>query len=420
MTAQSPELALFGGAPAVPKTLRHFVHPQFDSLAEEAVRRQLHEAISIYDASGVYSRIEMAWSRLTGRDYVLSVNSGTNALLSMYFGLAMEPGSEVIVPAYNFFAAATPLFVLGMRPVLAECDDNGNLDIDRVKACIGPFTAAVCVTHLWGFPSRLSELQCLCERHRIALLEDASHAHGAEFDRMPVGTFGTAAAWSLQGKKIIAAGEGGFLATDSLDLFERAILLGHHNRRALAQVASPTLAPFAPTGLGMNLRMHPLGASLVEYQLSAFEKRRIELREVAQYLITELRKLDCLEVPTWPLGTQPSWYALPLKLCARDNQQVARERFVEALHAEGALEVDIPNTTRCLHRYHSFSPGTLLPLPSSSPARIGDPEGIPKAELYESRVFKMPVFYGDLRFKYADAYLEAFNKVAHSLFKLGI
>ena len=187
------------------------------ALSASTVRRKcrrgnqttVHEAVSIYDAGGVYARIESAWSSLVCRRHVC-VNSGTSALLSMYFGLDMEPKSEVIVPAYNFFAAATPLFALGMRPVLAECDADGNLDVHRLEACIGPATAAVCVTHLWGFPRRLDELKDICERRGIALLEDASHAHGAQFAGLPVGSFGAAAAWSLQAKKILAAGEGGF------------------------------------------------------------------------------------------------------------------------------------------------------------------------------------------------------------------
>ena len=157
--------------------------------------------------------------------------------------------------------------------------------------------------------------------------------------------------------------------------------------------------------------MHPLGAALVESQLSEFEKRVAQLREVAQYIVAELSKFECIAVPTWPDGTQPSWYALPLKLKRSADMRITRERFVEALQAEGAAEVDIPYTTRCLHRFDLFADDAEVPLTHAASARIGDPDGLRQAQLYESEIFKIPVFYGALRFDYANSYLEAFTKV---------
>lgn len=61
----------------------------------------------------------------------------------------------------------------------------------------------------------------------ILLFEDCSHAHGAKIDGRYVGTFGDAAAWSLQGQKLISGGEGGITLTKNTDLYYRQLLWGH-------------------------------------------------------------------------------------------------------------------------------------------------------------------------------------------------
>src|SRR4030095_10578728 len=82
------------------------------------------------------------------------------------------------------------------------------------------------VCHLWGMPSKMTELLELARRHQLKVVEDASHAQGATWRGKPCGTLGDVSIFSLQTSKLAPAGEGGMLLTDDEAIHERAICLG--------------------------------------------------------------------------------------------------------------------------------------------------------------------------------------------------
>ena len=240
------------GRRVVPRPLRSFAHPVITEDVKTALLNQLVTDISLYDDSGIYAQLEGFFRDLSRRDYVLSLNSGTSALLSAYYGLTVGPGDEVVVPAYTFFATATPLVLLGAKVKFADADEFGGTDAEDLKSQINDNTAAIAVTHMWGIPCDMDSLMRAAQG--VPIVEDASHAHGAKYKSRVVGGIGEVGAWSLQGKKILTAGEGGILATSNRRVFERAVLLGHFNRRARKQVSSHDLGQFSTTGTGLNLR----------------------------------------------------------------------------------------------------------------------------------------------------------------------
>jgi dTDP-4-amino-4,6-dideoxygalactose transaminase len=392
--------------------MRTFRHPQLTHELLDAILRQAQEQISIYDNGGIYAVLERGFRSLSGCRYAVSVNSGTSALLSAYYGLGVEPGDEVVVPAYTFFATATPLLALGATPVLVDCDESGGMDPGALQAAITDRTRAIAVTHMWGIPCDMSAI--LDAAGGRPIVEDASHAHGATVDDAVVGGIGTVGAWSLQGKKLISAGEGGMLATSDRDVFERAVLLGHFNRRARKEVTGARWIPYTTTGLGMNLRMHPLGAAMAAVQLDQLPRQLDERRESAGCLTKALSDVPGLRPVRVPEGRRPAWYAYPVLIDTTAFPGVSRERLVAALHAEGAVEVDIPGSTRPLSDYPAFSRPidhvgrTMPPPPWSNSARIA----FPRAYAYYDTVIKLPTWYGPRRLDYAAAYASALRKVA--------
>jgi hypothetical protein len=180
--ATSTTLALLGGPTTVTQDGPHFRWPPVTATTTAAVTRQLHDSISLYDRSGVIAELEGALESYHGRAHAVLASSGTAALHAMY-AATLRPGDEVIVPAYTFFATVTPLLHLGVRPVLADCDANGNLDPAYVQSRITSRTRAIVVTHLWGIPADMAALGDLAQAGGLHLFEDASHAHGAQVDQ---------------------------------------------------------------------------------------------------------------------------------------------------------------------------------------------------------------------------------------------
>jgi dTDP-4-amino-4,6-dideoxygalactose transaminase len=195
--------------------------------------------------------------------HVLATGSGTAALASAYAALGLSAGAEVLVPTLTFRATVTPLLQLGLVPVLVDADPaTGGLDVADAAARLSPRTEALVITHLWGRPADPDAARAFADRHRLALVEDCSHAHGTRFQGRPVGSVGDAAVWSVGTTKMASGGLGGILAAPDPALIERAAVFGQPKHRTRAKEAGPVLAALAQTGVGHNLRPSPVHAVL--------------------------------------------------------------------------------------------------------------------------------------------------------------
>src|SRR5207249_3027548 len=185
-------------------------------IGPEEGRRALELATAIYASglSGSSVRLPLgpadpcyrgvARADYEARRHGLVMNSGTAALHSAYFAAGVGPGSEVIVPSYTFFASAAPILQCGGTPVFCDVDERTlTADPDDVERRITPRTRAICVVHMWGNPARMDRFSEIARRHRVALIEDCSHAHGASYRGRPVGSWGDIGCFSLQGEKAV-------------------------------------------------------------------------------------------------------------------------------------------------------------------------------------------------------------------------
>ncbi|MER6769708.1 DegT/DnrJ/EryC1/StrS family aminotransferase [Streptomyces bacillaris] len=411
MTGTSDLLAVYGGTPVVSAPQPHFPWPLIDERTHAAVARQLDESVSLYNRSGVIARVEDRLRAAVGVKHALLTNSGTSALHSMYVACGLGPGDEVICPAYTFFATATPLFFTGAVPVPVDCGDDGNMDAAAVEAAITPRTKAIVVTHMWGLPCDMDRLLEVAERHGLMLLEDTSHAYGATYKAMPVGSFGHAAAQSLQGQKPLTGGEGGVLLTNHDDVHYGGVAVGHYNVRCKQEIpAHHPLAEFAVTGMGLKFRIHPLAAAIVEQQMDEYEDVLAGRTRIAAVMAERLGALRGV-TPLLPSeGSTSSWYALILRLDAAVPGNAGPEEIQKALEAEGAVEVDRPGSTRPIPQLPLFQrPGDVFP--SYRGVRMPEASCFPQANAFHSSILKLPVWHRAADEKIVDEYLTAFEKV---------
>lgn len=355
MSGPRTELALYGGRPAAAEPV-YEVWPRLTPDLEACLLAQARDSVSIYDRSGVVQEFEDAFAAYVGVPRALATSSGTAALHSLYYGARIGPGDEVICCDYGFFATVTPLLQVGARPVFVDCSPDGTISVASAEAAITDSTRAIVVTHMWGQPGQLDALRTLCDMRGLLLFEDCSHAHGARFAGQVVGSFGDGAAWSLQAQKTIWAGEGGVLATGLPDLYERALLLGHFNLRALQEIpqSSPNFAS-AFTGTGLKYRAHPLGLALALPQIKTVDQLVEDRQKSAAALIDALRSVPGIEVVQhWQPGTVHGYYALVALIdpaaCGFD-----RQTFTAAMHAENIRTVSIPRQMNSMSQYPVFT-----------------------------------------------------------------
>jgi perosamine synthetase len=373
---------------------------------------QLHTAISIYDRSGIIAELEDALAAYFDVRHAVLTSSGTAALHPMSAASCLEPGDEVVLPAYTFFATATPLLHLGVVPVLADSGETRNVAVDDVERKISPRTAAIMVTHLWGIPADVESLRDLANWRDLTLLEDDSHAHGAEVNGQKVGTFGRAASFSTNGPKPLSAGEGGFVLTDDDELYYRTLLHGSTTSAAGTRSQPHALHRHAVTGMGLKFRIRPLGAAIALDQLGRLDDYLAGRTHIARYLCDQLGQLPGITVPEVPAGNQPAWYGLPLIYVPDELDGLPVERFHAALQAEGCLEVDRPGSTRPLNTLPLFQDAEpLFPhdtLLSNLHYQTGE---FPMAEKVHHHTLKLPVWHREADLPLAKRYIDGFCNV---------
>jgi perosamine synthetase len=418
----SSKLALLGGQKAVRGDHVLQKWPPVTPADRNAVIATLDRGeLAYYGRDGWVRELEDKFARYHDSKFALAVDSGTQALHSAFFGLGFGPGDEVLVPTYTFITTVTPLLQLGVTPRLCDCDrETGNILPAEIERKANDRTRGIVVTHMWGHPCELDELTAIAKARDLRLVEDCSHAHGARYRGGIVGTFGDAACFSLQAKKIVTGGTGGIMITSDQECYERAVLLGHYRKRSTDSVKNGTYRKFAPTGLGLNYRMHPLAAALAASQFDRLDEIISARTSRHNYLTRCLTEVGAVMPPvTRDKMTRGAFHGYKPFYVAAECPGIPKSLYVEALRAEG-VSVEMPGSTP-LHRSALFTdmdadlfhygtgrrgqPGTSRRLCDSSRN-----DRFPNCESFLSRVMDHTTFTYE-PFALIDQYVDAFSKI---------
>ncbi|TMQ57320.1 MAG: DegT/DnrJ/EryC1/StrS family aminotransferase [Candidatus Eisenbacteria bacterium] len=194
-----------------------------------------------------------------GVEHAIGIASGTAALSIALLALGLEPGDEVIVPAFTYFASASAVTSIGARPVFVDVEpERMGLNPAEVEAAITPRTRAIMAVHLYGLCCELDPLLELAARHSIPLLEDAAQAIGATDRGRPVGTASAGATLSFfPTKNLGGLGDGGAILTRDSAFASRARLLRVHG----------DAGNYSHVALGTNARLDALQAAFLRTKL---------------------------------------------------------------------------------------------------------------------------------------------------------
>lgn len=228
-----------------------------------------------YIGGPAVASFEEQWAAYCGADYAVGVGNGTDALELTLAALQIGPGSEVVVPANAFIAAAAAVVRVGAVPRFADVSDETLLMTpDTLCEALTPRTRAVIVVHMFGQMPDMAGLLAVAAKAGIFVVEDAAQAHGAEWDGRRAGTFGDAACFSFYpAKNLGALGDAGAVVTSRPDLADRVRALANHGR-------SRGAAHYEHDYVGTNSRLDALQAVLLSGKLRFLEewtKRRISL-----------------------------------------------------------------------------------------------------------------------------------------------
>jgi perosamine synthetase len=332
---------------------------RWQQITEEEARvvYQMTLANELSGGTPTVRQFEKDWRTWSGLSYSLTTFNGTSALYCSYFGIGLGPGDEIICPTYTWICTIAPALFLGARPVFAESDPlTLQLDPADVEKRITPKTRAIVAVHLWGNVCDMDRLMAISQKYGIPIVEDCAHAHGALWDGRMTGSIGQVGAWSLQGSKALSAGEGGVLATDDPEIFERACLCGQVNRLGGLDLATPKYSLLQPLGLGMKFRAHPLGIGIAGVQLKKLASLNARREEYFETIEAFLRKTDCFQpLKIYSNARRGGYYAFPILYDSNAHNGLPRDEMIRFLMEEG-LQVSI-SPYGLLHRLPLFAQG---------------------------------------------------------------
>lgn len=242
------------------------VEPWFPPSYADAVRDQV---LSGFIGPGrATQEFGAALARFVGAEKAVPTVSGTVALSAAAKALGLEPGDEVLVPAYGVISTINGLASVGLKPRLADVDvTTGCLSADGVAAAITARTRAVCFVNFSGYTGdNLVEIAALCDHRRLSLIEDAACALGHRHAGRAAGTFGTVGTFSFSVPKVLTTGQGGALVARDPAVLDRAAAY-------IDQGDLEWRRTNINRAIGTNLRFTDLQASLGLCQLRDIDAR---------------------------------------------------------------------------------------------------------------------------------------------------
>jgi len=319
------KLALHGGKPV--RTTEYPTWPVSGPREEELLRQVLFSGT--WGGSHPFvEEFEKLFAGLHDARYAIATASGTLALELALEAAGIGEGDEVVVPAHSFIATATAVSRVGATPIFIDIDrETFNLDVKKLaKLSLGSVKACIPV-HFGGLFCDMDELERIADENELILIEDAAHAHGAEWSGRRAGGIGSAGCFSFQNSKSLSSGEGGVVITSDDDVAVRARSLANCGRRA-------GHGWFEHFELGSNLRQSGFHAAVLLAQLERLGEQIRVRQENARILKQELKvpgvhlQADIDKANVQTLYILPGWVD-------EDELGASRDELVEALNQEG-------------------------------------------------------------------------------------
>jgi dTDP-4-amino-4,6-dideoxygalactose transaminase len=276
----------------------------------ESIRGELDEAIG-----GVLDRgrfvldetveaFEAAFAAYCGAREAVGVASGRDAIAIALRALGVGAGDEVVVPANTCEPTVAGVEAAGAAPVFADVEARTfGLDAGSVERALSPRTKAVVVVHLYGQCADLEPVAAVARRAGLKIVEDAAHAHGAEYGGRRAGALGDAAAFSFYPTKNLGAlGDAGAVVTDEPEVARRA--------RLLRSYGGPER--------GTSSRLDALQAAALLVKLGRLDGWNERRRELAGRYLEALADAS-LELPAEAPGRRHVYHLFVVRSEARDR-----------------------------------------------------------------------------------------------------
>ena len=243
-------------------------------------------------------KFEKSFAKYLGVKHCIATSSCTGAMQIGLDAIGIEPGDEIILADTNWIATAAPIIHLGAKPIFVDIlPSTWCIDPQKVIKSLNSKTRAVIATHLYGNLCEIEELKKICLDAQIVLIEDAAEAIGSSIGSSKAGAMSEFSTFSFHGSKTITTGEGGILATNNSEIYEKSLTLSNHGR------AKNQNKQFWPDEIGYKFKMSNVQAAIGVAQLKRVEDLVQRKREILEHYKYNFKGLDSISMNPELSGT---------------------------------------------------------------------------------------------------------------------
>ena len=322
---------------------------------------------------------EKKFARYCKSKYALGLNSGSDAIFLTLYSLNLKEDDEIIVPAISFVATVWAAANINCKIIFCDVEENLNISLKDLKNKITKKTRIIIPVHLTGRVCEIDKIKKIVPK-KILILEDAAQAFGSYYKDKPAGSFGFAAAFSLNPlKNLHVYGDGGVIVTNSKKIYESLKLIRNHGiKKNIAHK------------FGFNSRLDNIQAAIGNIKLSKIGKRISSSRKIADLYNKNLNEL--LKVPMYENYEKPVFHRY-IVLCKSYNERKSIISYLKKNKIEANINYGVP-----LYNHPAFK-------------KFKDKQ-LPTAEYVSKRMLSLPL-YPEMKF----AEIKKVIKVIKNFFK---
>jgi UDP-4-amino-4,6-dideoxy-N-acetyl-beta-L-altrosamine transaminase len=334
-------------------------------------------------------RFEQAVADYCGVRYAVAVSSATAGLHLSALALGVDSDSLLWTSPNTFVASANCGRYCGADVDFVDIDSQTyNLSVEALEKKLvraqsrGKLPTVVVPVHLAGQSCAMESISGLANTYGFRVIEDASHAIGAQYQGKPVGCceYSDMAVFSFHPVKIITTGEGGMVVTNQEDLYRKLLRLRSHGITRDPQVMTETSHGgwyYQQLELGFNYRLTDIQAALGASQMQRLDKFVDRRRFLAQRYSELLQDLP-LKLPGQHPQTNSSWHLYIIRLQLDKINKTHQQVFQELREANIGVNLHyIPVHTQPYYQQLGFQWGDF-----------------PEAEQYYREAISIPLYYG--------------------------
>ena len=366
--------------------------------------------------------LERLVAERTEVSHVACCNSATSGLMLLLHWYGVTKGDEVIIPAYTYAATALVVVHLGARPVMVDCNEDFNINLEEVRKKITSKTKAIIPVDIAGWPCDYEQLNALVNSPeikakfnattevqktlgRILLLSDAAHSFGAVYNGLPMGQWADFTVFSFHAVKNVTTAEGGAMVVNVPEPFNHADVYRTLKLWSLNGQTKDALAKTNGAGWkydivypGFKMNMPDICAAIGVAQLKKYKEQILPARKkVFDQYVAALSEFEWVQLPPQDSTRKVSSYHL-FALRINAISESARDKMIEIITAKG-VSVNV-----------HFQPLPLLTVFKNMGYSIHD---YPQAYDNYSREISLPIYPGlDSKTDYIiDSVVKAYNEV---------